>query len=207
LKKYSCALCTFLAVHTAMQLVGIFNEDVEQNEKSERANNILYIRIKCTCTRRRASRKRRRCMAARARCFYCCWATASASIIIALSFSWLWPRGKQSRASDCVAAYMVITSPQQVGALDASEQRHRTEKHIIEWARARCSRHTDPLFAKMHSHFAWFSYTDSCVEQLTVAPTYSTWLTRNIAVLVGWLKTLTAGGCKSRRMMRINGKP
>lgn len=56
------------------------------------------------------------------------WA-ASASIIIALSFSWLWPRGKQSRASDCAAAYMVITSPQQVGALDASEQRHRTEAH------------------------------------------------------------------------------
>jgi hypothetical protein len=88
-------------------------------------------------------------------CTRAAFTAASASIIIAaLSFSWLWPRGKQSQPR--YAAYMVITSPQQVGALDASEQR-RTEAYI-ECARApRRSRHTDPLFAKMHSHFAWFS--------------------------------------------------
>jgi len=87
-----------------------------------------------------------------ARCFYC--GECINNNRYALSFSWLWPRGKQSQPR--YAAYMVITSPQQVGALDASEQR-RTEAYI-ECARApRRSRHTDPLFAKMHSHFAWFS--------------------------------------------------
>jgi hypothetical protein len=62
-------------------------------------------------------------------CTRAAFTAASASIIIAaLSFSWLWPRGKQSQPR--YAAYMVITSPQQVGALDASEQR-RTEAHRV----------------------------------------------------------------------------
>jgi hypothetical protein len=89
-------------------------------------------------------------------CTRAAFTAASASIIIAaLSFSWLWPRGKQSQPR-YAASYMVITSPQQVGALDASEQR-RTEAHRVCARAPRRSRHTDPLFAKMHSHFAWFS--------------------------------------------------
>lgn len=106
----------------------IFNEDVEQNEKSERAhkqaNNILYTH-QVHMHAAAASSESQKADA---------WLHALLLLLArecinnnrTLFFSWLWPRGKQSRLLCGAAAYMVITSPQQVGALDASKLKHIT---------------------------------------------------------------------------------